>query len=154
MHCPNCGSKVDKKLRFCNNCGERLSKADEIDKDGMPGKMLDNILTTIFLVVMFGMGILVGLVAVLLGNGMRVEPLLVVVLAYLAVIFGICFTLLRQVPKLIDARLRTSVGYGQPEQSSYLRPATTAQLEEYREPVMSVTDSTTRTLDDVPLRHR
>ena len=152
MHCSNCGSKVDKKLRFCNNCGERLSKASEIDKDGMPGKMLDNILTTIFLIVMFGMGILVGLVAVLLGNGMRVEPLLIVVLAYLAVIFGICFTLLRQVPKLIDARLRTTEGYGQAEQPAYLRPATTAQLEEFREPAMSVTDSTTRTLDNSPLR--
>ncbi|MEO7658333.1 MAG: hypothetical protein ABIV48_01855, partial [Pyrinomonadaceae bacterium] len=44
-----------------------MTVADE-DKDGTPGKMLDNILTTLFLVVMFGFGILVGLVAVLLGN--------------------------------------------------------------------------------------
>src|SRR5688572_33446450 len=106
MHCPNCGESVNKNLRFCKSCGERLSKAAEIDKDGMPGKMLDNVLTTIFLIVMFGLGILVGLVAVMLGNNVKTEIVTVIVLAYLAAVFGICFLLVKQVPKLIDARLK------------------------------------------------
>ncbi|MEQ1923537.1 MAG: zinc ribbon domain-containing protein [Pyrinomonadaceae bacterium] len=152
MHCPNCGRVVNKSLKYCNDCGERLSKADEIDKDGTPGKMLDNILTTLFLVVMFGMGILVGLVAVMLGNNVRTEVVTTIVLAYLGAIFGICFMLARQVPKLIDARLKSTYQANEPLEPHQLRPLTTAQLEEFREPAMSVTDHTTKTLDKVPFK--
>lgn len=151
MFCPNCGTTVNKKLKYCNSCGERLSKSAEIDKDGMPGKMLDNILTTVFLVVMFGLGILVGLVAVLLGSNVEPKFVVFIAVAYLAAVFGICYTLLSQVPKLIDARLKTDEFAEESRQAARLTPLTTAQLEEYREPVMSVTDRTTKTLDKVPL---
>jgi hypothetical protein len=152
MFCPNCGSAVNKKLKYCNNCGERLSKA-EVDKDGTPGKMLDNILTTLFLVVMFGLGILIGLVAVLLGNNVEPRFVMFIAIAYLAAVFGICYTLLSQVPKLIDAKLKSradSHEYAAPPQ---LEPLTTAQLEEYREPA-SVIDNTTRTLDKIRVGER
>lgn len=151
MFCPNCGTTANKKLKYCSSCGERLSKSAEIDKDGMPGKMLDNILTTVFLVVMFGLGILVGLVAVLMGSGMPQGPVVVIIVAYLAAVFGICYTLLTQVPKLVDARLKADEFVEESRQAARLTPLTTAQLEEYREPVMSVTDRTTKTLDKVPL---
>jgi hypothetical protein len=136
-------------LKFCNSCGAKLTREIE-DKDGTPGKMLDNILTTLFLIVMFGMGILVGLVAVLLSSGIKTEVVAAIVLAYLATIFGICFSLARQVPKLIDARLK---GWSNDSGTRSLQeppPRTTAQLEEFRQPVASVTDHTTRTLDKVP----
>ncbi|MEQ1642934.1 MAG: zinc ribbon domain-containing protein [Pyrinomonadaceae bacterium] len=151
MFCPNCSASVNKKLKYCSSCGERLSKSSEIDKDGMPGKMLDNVLTTVFLVVMFGLGILVGLVAVLMGSGMPMQPVVVIIVAYLAAVFGICIMLLKQVPKLIDARLRADGYAEESREAGRLAPLTTAQLEEYREPVMSVTDRTTKTLDKVPL---
>jgi hypothetical protein len=150
MFCPNCGSTVNKKLKYCNSCGERLSKAAEIDKDGMPGKMLDNILTTVFLVVMFGLGILVGLVAVLLSNMVEPKFVVFITVVYLAAIFGICYTLLTQVPKLIDARLKLNEYAEEERIAGRLTPMTTAQLDEPREPVMSVTERTTRTLDKVP----
>jgi len=117
----------------------------------MPGKMLDNILETVFLVVMFGLGILVGLVAVLMGSGMPIQPVVLIVVLYLAAVFGICYTLLKQVPKLIDARLRANEFAEESREAHRLTPLTTAQLEEYREPIMSVTDRTTKTLDQVPL---
>ena len=152
MYCPNCGNTVSKKLKYCNGCGERLSKAAEVDKDSTPGKMLDNILTTIFLVVMFGLGILVGLVAVLLANSLPIAPVIIIVVAYLAAVFGICFMLLKQVPKLVDARLRSMKLDDEQREPARLTPVTTGQLEEFREPVMSVTDRTTRTLDKVPVK--
>ncbi len=151
MFCPNCGTNTSKNLKFCKNCGERLTKA-EIDTDGTPGKMLNKILTALFLIVMFAMGILVGLVAVLLGHEVKTEVVVMITLGYLAAIFGICVTLVRQVPKLIDARLKgwgDSTGTFEPQQ---LNPPITAQLNEYRQPVMSVTDHTTRTLDELPLK--
>jgi hypothetical protein len=151
MHCSSCGNSIKKGLKFCNSCGERVGYFED-DKESTPGKMLDNILTALFLIVMFGLGILVGLVAVLLGNNVQTELVGIIVVAYLAALFGICFMLAKQVPKLIDAKLSrinpTTAGLS-PEQ---LRPITTAQLGEYREPVMSVTDNTTRTLQDVPRR--
>ena len=150
MYCSNCGKTVDQNLKYCHGCGERLSKASEIDKDGTPGKMLDNILTTLFLIVMFGLGILVGLVAVLLGNEVRPDAVFWLGLAYLATIFGICFTLIRQVPKLIDARLKAWNNTGDIPSVPRLSPQTAGQLDEYREPAMSVTDHTTKTLDKVP----
>ncbi|MGE3465398.1 MAG: hypothetical protein AB7J13_00575 [Pyrinomonadaceae bacterium] len=151
MYCPNCGNTVNKKLKYCNSCGERLSKSVEIDKDGMPGKMLDNILTTLFLVVMFGLGILVGLVAVLLGNDVRIEPVVVIILAYLAAIFGICFTLVKQATKLIDHRLQASQDPDQHSSRHELPRRVTAQLDEYREPAASVVDHTTKILNKVPV---
>ena len=150
MYCSNCGGLVNDKLKYCNSCGERVGK-DE-DKEGTPGKMLSNILTTLFLVVMFGLGILVGLVGVLLGSHTPNDVVTVIVIAYLASVFGICFTLLRQVPKLIDAKLNrntsTSPDFAAPHQ---LNPRTTAQLADYQQPA-SVTEHTTRTLEGIPLK--
>jgi hypothetical protein len=153
MHCQHCGNKVNKGLKYCNSCGGRLGGLEE-DKDGTPGKMLDNILTTLFLTVFFGLGILIGLVAVLLGNSVPTQLVALIVIAYLAAISGVCFMLTKQIPKLIDAKLKSlSFPTGEPS-APQLRPLTTAQLEEYREPVMSVTDHTTRTLDNTPLKER
>ncbi len=148
MYCPNCGNSVPNDLKYCNGCGKRLG-AD--DTGASAGTMLDKVLTTLFLIVMFGFGILIGLVAVLLGNHVNNDMVAIIASLYLMAIFGICFTLVRQIPKLIDARLSRDQGpadYAQPQQ---LRPRTTAQLDEYREPVMSVTDQTTRTLERSPV---
>ncbi len=153
MYCPHCGNTVNAKLKYCNGCGGQLKRETE-DKDGTPGKMLDNILTTLFLTVMFGLGILVGLVAVLLGNSVPTEIVTIIVIAYLAAVFGICFMLVKQVPKLIDAKLKGSNASHETTSAPQLRPLSTGQLEEYREPVMSVTDHTTRTLDDLPARRK
>ncbi|MFM9904610.1 MAG: hypothetical protein ACKVQJ_08580 [Pyrinomonadaceae bacterium] len=152
MYCPNCGKVVNKSLKYCNDCGERLSKAEETDKDGTPGKMLSNILTTLIVVVLAGFGILVGLVAVLLGNNVKADAVGALALVYLFVLFGICFTLIRQVPKLIDAKLKAADATTGNQAPPQLAPQTTGQLDEYRQPVMSVTDHTTRTLDKVPLK--
>jgi len=151
MYCPNCGQTVNKKLKYCNNCGERLSKETEIDKDGTPGKMLDNILTTLFLVVMFGLGILVGLVAVLLDKDVDPRFVMIIAIVYLGAVFGICFTLATQVPKLIDAKLK---GWNTTDEMkpAQIEPQSAAQLAEYREPVMSVIDHTTKTLYKTPLK--
>ena len=149
MFCPKCGKSVTDGLKYCNSCGVRLTRETE-DKDGTPGKMLDDILDTLFWFAMVGLGILVGLVAVLLSKDVKTEIVATIVIAYLTVIFGVCFMLARQVPKLIDAKLQRWGSSVDQETPSQLRPLTTAQLEEYREPAMSVTEHTTRTLDKVP----
>lgn len=150
MFCPNCGKDVNATLKYCSGCGERLLKEAEIDKDGTPGKMLDNVLTTIFLVVMFGLGILVGLVAVLLKSNVEPKFVMFISIAYLAAVFGICYQLLSQVPKLIDAKLRPRETSETVIPDVQLPPRSTNQLEEFRTPA-SVVENTTRTLDKVPI---
>lgn len=150
MFCQACGQSYSKEQKFCTSCGSQMFVSDnEIDKDGMPGKMLDNVLTTVFLTVLFGLGILVGLIAVLLGSNFEPKLVMIISIAYLAAIFGICATLLKQVPKLIDARLN-NYKRGDNNVRPLLQPRTTAQLEEPKQPVASVTDRTTRILERVP----
>jgi hypothetical protein len=152
--CSNCGNRLAEGLKYCNSCGFRLGVEDDDDKDGKPGKMLDGILTTVFLIVLFGLGILVGLVAVMLDKNVMPQLVAIIVIAYLAAIFGICYTLLSQVPKLVDAKLNERKERKQgrlpvavPQQ---LEPANTAEFID--RPIASVTDHTTRTLDHVPAR--
>ena len=150
MYCPTCGNSVADGLKYCNSCGVRLTREIE-DKDGTPGKMLDNILTALFLIVMFALGILVGLVAVLLSNNVKPDAVMLIAVVYLIAVFGICFSLVRQATKLIDYRLK---GWNRGEPVSTAPQISTPnnpKLDEYREPAMSVTDHTTRTLDKVPV---
>ncbi len=146
MYCSTCGSAMNAELNFCKSCGARIAKEKEKDSTK---SILDNLLTTLFLVVMFGLGILVGLVAVLLGNGVNHETVAIIAVCYLVAVFGICFMLLSQVPKLINANLNPKRETSENYQPPQLAARTTAQLEEHREPVGSVTDHTTRTLDKV-----
>ena len=152
MFCSNCGNTVNEKLKYCNSCGERLDKnKDDLDT---PGKMLDGILDSIFWTAAGGLGILVGLVAVLIRGGVTSDFIAIIAVAYLATVFGISFTLLRQVPKLIEARLKRKVDAHDAAQPVQLRAPNTAQLEEYREPAASVTDHTTRALDALRAERR
>ena len=154
MYCSNCGNAVTAELKFCKQCGERLARDD--DKDGTPGKMLDNILTTLFLVVMFGLGILVGLVAVLMDKSIETKYVVMIAVAYLGAIFGICYTLLSQVPKLVDAKLNRNRPAAAPDfvPPVQLNARTTAHLDEFHQPASSITEHTTKTLEEVPARRR
>ena len=151
MYCSNCGNSVNKKLKYCNSCGDRLSKQES--KNSTPGEMLDSILETVLWTSLSAFGILIGLVAVLLRSDVMPQLVVIVAFAYLATVFGICFTLLRQIPKLVDAKLNASK-----QEDEYAPPQlytkTTAQLEEHREPVESVTAQTTRSLDEVLVERR
>ena len=147
MYCSSCGSLMNAELNYCKKCGAKLTKVKE-EKD-LPKSILDNLLTTLFLVVMFGLGILVGLVAVLLGNGVNHETVTIIAAFYLIAVFSICYMLLSQIPKLIDAKINPKRETPESYQPPQLASQTAAQLEEHREPVGSVTDNTTRIFDKV-----
>lgn len=147
MYCPNCGNSLTEGLKYCKGCGTRLVRND--DKDGTPGKMLNQILETLLWFAIAGLGILVGLVAVLLGRGVPNDVVAILSTFYLFVILVVSFMLVRQIPKLIDARVKAWSNENAAPQPQ-LASRTTAQLEDYREPARSVTEHTTRTLDKVP----
>jgi len=98
-----------------------------------------------------GLVVLAALFGILFDKGSRPEPLFLFAFAYLGVLFGICWMIMRQVSKLIDADLR-SRDLSQRTSSPLVQfpPRSTNQLEEFREPA-SVTDHTTRTLEPNPI---
>jgi len=147
MYCSTCGSSISEKLNYCKNCGAKIAK----DEEETPKSMMDNLLTAITFVVLGGFGILVGLIAVLLKNGFDHKGIMVITFFYLGALSLIGYMLLSQLPKLISAKLverNKTLENHQPQ----LFAKTTAQLEEYREPVSSITENTTRTFDKIPLK--
>lgn len=150
MYCSTCGSLMNAELNYCKNCGAKLAK--EKDEE-TPKSMLDNILTALCFIAIFGFGFLIGLIAILLDKTIAEKTIIMVAFFYLAALFGICYMLLSQVPKLIDANLKEKkLKNSEIVQPTQLSGKTTAQLEEHREPVMSVTENTTRTFDKVPVK--
>jgi len=145
MYCSTCGSSISGALKYCKNCGVKLVKDDE--KEDTPESILDNLLTTLCFVALGGLGILVGLVAVLLGKSVYFQLVAVIAVTYLITLFGICYMLLSQIPKLIDAKLNNKSEQSERMQPEQLYAKNTAQLEEAREPIGSVTENTTRTLE-------
>ena len=151
MYCERCGKQIDDALNFCNACGAQLKKEKSEQQS-----VLNTMITALIVVCTAGLGVLVGLMAILLNNLPNPEPAVILAIFYLATLFGIVFMIMRQVSKLIDAKLKgKETDFESPRRREeplvQLPPKTTAQLEDYRQPA-SVVENTTRTLDEVPLR--
>lgn len=152
-YCATCGKPIDEALNFCNSCGAQLRKEKD-EKESV----LSSLVIALIVVSVSGLGVLVGLMAILLDKLPNPEPAFVFALFYLATLFGIAFMITRQISKLINAKLagdgsQESRRTSKDEPMVQLPPKVTAQLEEYRQPA-SVVDSTTRTLDEIKLHER
>ena len=97
----------------------------------------------------FGLLGFIFLMVVLVKKGIHPTALTFISLFYLSALFGICFLILQQIKNLSGKSQTKKREFQQDFQNEQLNPATTAQLEEPREPFISVTDSTTKTLDEV-----
>lgn len=155
MYCENCGKHIDDSLNFCKSCGTQIKKQKDESKS-----VLNSLISALIAVAVVGLGILVALTAILLDKTPDVQPVFAFAVFYLAVLFGICFMIARQISKVIDKKLDIESKPGRPtfktreeEPMVQLPPSITNPLEEFRQPP-SVTDSTTRTLDKVPVERR
>ena len=149
MYCERCGKKIDDALNLCNACGAQLKKEKSEQQS-----VLNMLITALIVVCTAGLGVLVGLMAILLDKFPNPEPAFVFALFYLATVFGIAFMITRQISKVIDAKLKGN-DISAPQRTIreeplvQLPPKTTNQLEDFREPA-SVIENTTRTLEEVP----
>jgi len=153
MYCERCGKQIEEALNFCNGCGAQIKRSGETDYRSV----LITLIVAMIVVVTVGLGVLAGLLAILLDRLPFPEPILIFAGVYLVILFGICFLIMRQVSKMLDSKLGINKFADTPVRTSEplvkLPPRTTAQLEEFREPA-SVIDSTTRTLDEIPIGKR
>ena len=148
MCCERCGKQIDESLNYCNACGAQLRREPAPSQRSLVAFLAASLSSTVIV----GLIVLAWLLVTLLDRVNRTEPVFVFAMVYLLVLFGICFLIMRQVSKVIDADLRTrELPPRVPSQLVQLPPRSTNQLEEFREPD-SVTDHTTRTLDPIPVR--
>ena len=146
MYCSACGTLIKSGLNYCNNCGARVDKNTGESTSSM---VLQYLAMAIGFVGLGGLGLTVALIAILLKNNVKTEVIVILSILFLSVIFGISFLLIQQLSKLINVSLPATEKYAAQERPEQLNGVNTAQLEPMREPAGSVTETTTRTLDDV-----
>lgn len=150
MYCSTCGNKIAEHLNYCNGCGARIEKNPLIVGNSSSPYLGKALAVT----AMMGFVGFIGVLKIVLDNGrLDMAATVIILLAYLATLFLICAMMIGHMWKNSgDIRIKRH----EPKIPDYtspasLHPITTAQLEEYRQPAASVTEHTTRTLDEVPL---
>ena len=151
MYCERCGKQLDEALNFCNSCGAQLRNAGETGQKSV----LHTLVVALIVVATGGIGMLAVMLPILLDRVPSIEPVIAFAIFYMALLFGVCYMIMRPIMKLVDAKIAGKNIYdpapANKQSLVQLPPKTTAQLEEQREPA-SVVDATTRTLEEIPLR--
>ncbi len=141
MYCSTCAAEIKIGLNYCSRCGARVDKLATVEKSS---RALGVLSAGTSFVVLGGLGMTVGLIAILLKSGVVIEAVVMLALAFLATVFGISFLMIRQISQMTNnSQTSQKNGFENPQ----LNPANTAQLEEPRQPARSVTENTTRTLE-------
>ena len=148
MYCPSCGTELTQGLVYCNRCGANLKPANSVSVP--PAKLVGAawaISAAIALVTLGGFGMIFSVVMALIVRGMGLSGGgMTLVVFTLAMILAIDWLLVRQLSRVLEL----------PRLPGEVTPAMKAggkdspQIGAPLEPVSSVTDHTTRTLEPVP----
>jgi hypothetical protein len=152
MYCSACGAAMAPGLSYCNRCGMSLKERDETKPSPISAY-----LSAITVIGIAGLGLMLG-GAIALKNGAQFrEDLIGFFMLMTFLIVGVVEILLcRQLSRFVGtAEKRESLR--EPPQSTMPSAFSTAQPRTLAEPISSVTENTTRTLDysrNEPLRQR
>lgn len=147
MYCAACGSIISEELNYCNRCGYRVSGNELASGTDGNISISKNLAVATGCVGIAGLGSLVVLIAILVGN--RVDPTVITILAlmFAATAFGICFLLTRQISRLTEIANPANRHSKQKFPAEQLNSLAAAQIESPRETFVSATENTTRALD-------
>jgi|SRR5689334_15189056 hypothetical protein len=145
MYCANCGTQLVQGLSYCNRCGSNLRERTETNT-GAIGAFL----TAIVLIGVVGLGIMIGGPLVLRREAGLSQELIGVFMLFSFLIVGVTeFMLVRNLSKLSTAPKEKQVHPLPPVQNDLRLPQATP----LGEPVGSVTENTTRTLEYARREH-
>ena len=148
MFCAGCGSQIQSGLSYCSRCGRRAS-----EETGTGKVTWTNPLTIVGQTAGVGFVGFIFVLLILTRSGALPNLYLPITFFYFAALFGICFMILRYGAAATKAETPRVVEDF--PTAAYLRPVTTAQLEEARDMgIGSVTDATTRTLDEMKIERK
>ena len=143
MYCSACATEIQPGRSYCNRCGRYVWGEKKPARDRMsPVVVAGNTAGVGFVGFIF-------VLLVLVLNGVTGSNIVGVTFFYFLALFVICMMFLRQSKYYQPERIEP-VG----EDPLFINPPVTAQLHEATERPASVTEHTTRTLQDVPLRDR
>lgn len=149
MYCSVCGKSLENHLNYCNGCGARIrDSALMVGNSSMRPFMIAAML--------IGGGGLFGFVPLLkelLRSSLDQAAIVFLLVAYLVAVFAMFSVLVGHIWKRSgDIRIKGADRGADSLTGGESAGLNTARLPEYREPVMSVTDHTTKTLDQLPLK--
>ena len=140
MYCSNCGTPVTNGVSFCNRCGKGLR-----ERESKSSYAITAFLTAITSIGIVGLGIMLGGSLVLRKEaGLPVELVGFFMLFTFVIVALIEIMLVRNLSKLMGSAERTQHLPAAPQPPLELRAPTTT---DFVEPLGSVTDNTTRTLE-------
>ncbi len=148
MYCASCGVAVAQGLSYCNYCGAKLSGAKGDRVGNAAGVRPESLIATMAAMFIFGLGgitLLMGMMKSVLGLPVeRVLAIALVPFLLMLVLEGVFIRLLlRRNPGIADA------GDTVLPQRNATKELDAAEKRSLAEPVPSVTDHTTRTLEPV-----
>jgi hypothetical protein len=149
MFCPSCGIALPQQLKYCNRCGAQLTTPKETELVKLFEKRMESEMEGLFWSIVFGLGLLIGGLVVLkkaldVGEIFLVAYMILCSTA-LVMYFGLGVWQIRRLARS-SKEASGAIQLGQVE-TNELNPAQTLPT---LEPVSSVTDHTTHTLEPVP----
>jgi hypothetical protein len=147
MYCSTCGTPIGPGLSFCNRCGASLKERSTTGSTAT----ISAYLTAVVVLGAIGLGIMLGGSLVLRKEALLDNDLIGIFMLFTFLITGtIELMLLRQLSKLVSSREEQRPVLPHMQQVHELRPASAATV---GEPLGSVTDNTTRTLEYARREH-
>ena len=149
MYCAGCGSQIQSGLNYCNRCGRRVA-----DDSAAVRPHRTNPLVIVGNTAGVGFVAYIFVLLVLIKNGGMPNLFVPITFFYFAALLGICFLVLQYSTTEQVSENSGAPAEDTPSQTN-LKPVITAQLEEARDMgIGSVTDATTRTLDEVKIERK
>lgn len=153
MFCPSCGIALPQQLKYCNRCGAQLNHTRETALVELFEKRMESEMEGIFWSIVFGLGLLIGGLVILkkaleLGENFLLAYMLLCSTAII-MYFGLGVWQIRRLARSSREASET-MQLGQVE-THELNPAQTLPT---LEPVPSVTEHTTRTLEPAHRRNK
>lgn len=149
MYCSSCGAALAQGLRYCNRCGAKLTlPADASEKESPHIKLAEvaQFVSVATGVIGFGgLFLIVILVRELLKRGVETNAIVLLTALSLLMVFGVSVLLIRQLSSVLGVYLQS--GRAAESEKAELSGRQTAALEASSEPVPSVIEHTTRTLE-------
>lgn len=153
MYCASCGNQISAELKYCNRCGAKTGKEGSEDSEGKPINPLSYLITALCIIGGGGLVLLVGLIAILLDKNVDWRGVAAITTFYLLALVITNAMILWQISKMVNHQIKTKEGPQEPRPFE-LHAHNTNQLGAPRQPVTSVTEHTTRTLEEVLLKDR
>jgi hypothetical protein len=149
MFCSSCGVALAQQMKYCNRCGSQLTITRDAAEIETSEKRLREEMVELFWVTVFGLGIILGGMAVIRNALHLSDWILIAYMIFSSTAFTINFALsLWQIRRLarIVGEAKGTLPAGQLD-TKELGPV---QVQAALEPVPSITENTTRTLEPVP----